>query len=211
MSHFKSKTEEILRIGSYSVTILSRLAEGGFGFVDLVVDNQTRTELVLKRCGVSREEDFIIANKEISLLQKFNSPYVVKLLGTDIQTRGHKREALLLLEYCTGGHLLTLLNKRNSVPLPISESLRLFGQILLALKPMHENSPPWTHRDLKLENVLIAGDGNVRLCDFGSCVEGYTQLRNPAERSNAEEIIERETTQMYRSPEMVDLYMRYLA
>lgn len=37
---------------------------------------------------------------------------------------------------------------------------------------------------------------------------GYTSLRSAEERATAEEIIGKETTQMYRAPEMVDLYMR---
>jgi hypothetical protein len=48
----------------------------------------------------------------------------------------------------------------------------------------------------------------LRLIDFGSCVIGYTPLRSAEDRSRAEEIISKETTQMYRAPEMVDLFMR---
>lgn len=48
----------------------------------------------------------------------------------------------------------------------------------------------------------------MRLCDFGSCVIGHVPLRNVEERAAAEEIIGKETTQIYRSPEMIDLYMR---
>ena len=33
---------EILRIGSYNLSVQRRLAEGGFGLVDLVLDNVTR-------------------------------------------------------------------------------------------------------------------------------------------------------------------------
>lgn len=39
-------------------------------------------------------------------------------------------------------------------------------------------------------------------------MEGYIYLRNASERAAAEEVIGKETTQMYRAPEMVDLYMR---
>lgn len=48
----------------------------------------------------------------------------------------------------------------------------------------------------------------MRLIDFGSAQIGYMPLRTPEERSQAEEDIGKNTTQMYRSPEMVDLYMR---
>ena len=37
---------------------------------------------------------------------------------------------------------------------------------------------------------------------------GPVPIRNAEERAAAEEIIGKETTQMYRSPEMIDLYMR---
>lgn len=48
----------------------------------------------------------------------------------------------------------------------------------------------------------------MRLCDFGSCEESPILLRNPREREKADESIQKETTQMYRAPEMVNLYMR---
>ena len=51
-------------------------------------------------------------------------------------------------------------------------------------------------------------DGYLKLCDFGSCITGYMPTRTPEERSKAEENIGKETTQMYRAPEMVDLYLR---
>eukprot|EP01034_Spumella_vulgaris_P021833 gene21833-27904_t len=51
-------------------------------------------------------------------------------------------------------------------------------------------------------------DGKLRLCDFGSCVEGNIPISTATGRQDAEEIIQKETTQMYRAPEMVDLYMR---
>jgi cyclin G-associated kinase len=48
----------------------------------------------------------------------------------------------------------------------------------------------------------------VRLCDFGSCAEVPIYVRNLDERAAAEEQISKQTTQMYRAPEMVDLYLR---
>jgi AP2-associated kinase len=162
----------------------------------------------LKRCGIQRQENFDIVNKEISLLRRFKDRHIVQLIASETSQSGGKREAYLLLEYCPGGHLLSKLNGRNGIPLPLSDICRIFTQILDGVSLMHDSSPIIIHRDLKLENILFSQDGLVKLCDFGSCVQGNTFLRSAEERSKAEEIISKETTQMYRAPEMVDLYMR---
>ena len=147
-----------------------------------------------------------MVNKEVSILQKYRGPNIVSILGFEVNRA--KREALILLEYCPGGHLLHRLNARKEL-LPVRDVCRIFGQLLAAVQPFHCNSsPPLIHRDLKLENILFGRDGNIKLCDFGSAVTGYTFLRTVEEKSRAEEQIGRETTQSYRAPEMVDLYMR---
>ena len=85
---------------------------------------------------------------------------------------------------------------------------KVFLQLVSAVEYLHNASPYVVHRDLKLENVLLAADGSLRLCDFGSCIFGPVSLKTSSERSSAESIINKETTPIYRSPEMVDLYMR---
>lgn len=52
--------------------------------------------------------------------------------------------------------------------LSVEQVLRIFYQCCRAVLHMHTQQPPITHRDLKLENLLIAKDGTVKLCDFGS-------------------------------------------
>lgn len=55
-------------------------------------------------------------------------------------------------------------------------------------------------------NFLVK-NGAYKLCDFGSAVFGHVDLRTSRARAEAEEVIEKTTTQMFRSPEMVDLYV----
>lgn len=50
----------------------------------------------------------------------------------------------------------------------MDQVLKVFYQCCKAVLHMHTQQPPITHRDLKLENLLIARDGTVKLCDFGS-------------------------------------------
>lgn len=133
-------------------------AIGGFGLIVLVSDVHTQTQMVLKRCNIDREEVYNIVKKEISILQRFTGPYVTKLIENDVNfvnNRPDAREALLLLEYYPGGHLLQRLNQRQGSPLPAESIYRIFGQILMGVKSFHENNPPIINRDLKLENILF--------------------------------------------------------
>ncbi len=90
------------------------------------------------------------------MIQKFACDYVVKYFGSEITGRHtNSPEALILLEFCPGGHLLDRLNSRNGNKLSEVEACRIFGMLLQAVLPMHGCSPPIVHRDLKLENVLF--------------------------------------------------------
>lgn len=59
--------------------------------------------------------------------------------------------------------------------------------------------------DIKLENILIKGS-EFSLCDFGSATTTPV-FPHPGNRSKVQSDIEENTTSIYRSPEMVDLYM----
>lgn len=74
---------------------------------------------------------------------------------------------------------------------------------------MHSQEPAIIHRDLKLENFLVSVGLEMKLCDFGSAT---TQIFEPDnswsanKRSLIEDEIAKQTTPMYRAPEMLDLY-----
>ncbi|KAI8877697.1 kinase-like protein [Backusella circina FSU 941] len=89
---------------------------------------------------------------------------IEKVLETDNAT-------FLVCDYCSKGNLL------NQVKGPLTESKvqPLFVQLCRAVQYLHEKAKI-CHKDLKLENILLDQDSNVKLCDFGLAI--YQQPRN---------------------------------
>jgi AP2-associated kinase len=71
---------------------------------------------------------------------------------------------LILMEYCAGGHLVDFLNTRLQNRLSEYEALHIFSQVCQAVSHLHSQRPQAIiHRDIKVENVLIATDGTFKL------------------------------------------------
>lgn len=100
------------------------------------------------------------------------------------------------------------MNTRLQHRLTEPEVLKIFSDVTLGVAAMHYLEPPLLHRDLKVENVLIAISGGYKVCDFGSCAVVQPAGQTPAECRLLEEDIQKHTTLQYRSPEMVDVYRR---
>ncbi|KWX14571.1 Kinase/ NAK/ Serine/threonine protein kinase [Giardia duodenalis assemblage B] len=135
----------------------------------------------------------------------------------------------LLLEYCSGGNCVKLLIKcsEHRVFLPEPLIWRFAYNITLAILCLH--SKGCSHRDLKLENILILEpytlddilENNgcttkfpefLRLCDFGSCtMESYDseRLRDMMENEQGmKELmrsLELKTTPCFRAPEQIKI------
>jgi serine/threonine protein kinase len=69
----------------------------------------------------------------------------------------------LVLEYCPGDELYNYLCRKGA--LPVETVQKIFTQLVGAVAYLHSKN--CVHRDLKLENVLLDKNDNVKLCDFG--------------------------------------------
>lgn len=70
---------------------------------------------------------------------------------------------MLVMELCAGGDLLNFVRKRKKCEEPLAKVL--FKQIIEGIGYIHSKSI--LHRDIKLDNILLDGKGEVKIADFG--------------------------------------------
>jgi len=75
--------------------------------------------------------------------------------------------AYILLELCEGGELFDRLTEFGQIPETVA--VGYMRGLLKAVQHLHARGV--IHRDIKLENALVAEDGTVKLADFGLAAE----------------------------------------
>ena len=100
---------------------------------------------------------------EVNLLRDLSHPSIV----TYIDSYQHDSHMCIVMSYCEGGDLSHFLSTRAQQhnPLPESEILYHFVQLVLAIHYMHDHKHI-IHRDLKTQNVFIK-NGLLQLGDLG--------------------------------------------
>eukprot|EP01133_Synstelium_polycarpum_P013444 gene13444-15846_t len=186
-----------------------KIAEGGFGLVYLVRDDNNHP-YALKRMFIQDRDRLASIKMEIDVMQRLrHHKNIVKLIDHKITENREKRETeiLMLLEFCSGGSVLDIMNAREHSKLNEREILAIFADTCLAVMEMHNQQTPIAHRDLKIENVLYCEMSSCyKLCDFGSATSRSYNTAVEQDRVRAEDDINTFTTLFYRAPEMVDLY-----
>ncbi|KAL7060294.1 hypothetical protein AAHC03_09763 [Spirometra sp. Aus1] len=138
------------------------LGKGGFGEVRLLRHKATLTwhaaKILLKSEVISKGHVSHV-NNERAILALCDMPLIVKLNHAfQDATRLY-----LVMEFVPGGDLFMLLRSMRKFD---EEVARFFGsQVFLALEYLH--TLRIIHRDVKPENILISGNGYLKLADFG--------------------------------------------
>lgn len=143
--------------------IVSELGRGGMAVVFRAqrIDGAAEQEAALKlltigSLGGSGADQF---RRETDILARLQHPHIVGLLDAGITADGTPWLAMPLLQ----GQRIDHWCRERQVG--TRELLRLFLQVCDAVAFAHRNLV--IHRDLKPSNVLVDGDGQARLLDFG--------------------------------------------
>ncbi|XP_055488192.1 cyclin-G-associated kinase isoform X1 [Leucoraja erinacea] len=213
-SDFVGQTVEL---GEAKLRIKRVIAEGGFAFVYEAQDLGSGRDYALKRLLSNEEEKSKAIIQEVCFMKKLSGhPNIVQFssaasIGKEESDTG-QGEYLILTELCKGQLLEFIKKAEANATLSCNTVLKIFYQACRGVQHMHKQKPPIIHRDLKVENLLVSNQGTIKLCDFGSAtsIAHYPDYSWSAQqRAMVEEEITRNTTPMYRTPEIIDLYSNY--
>ncbi|KAJ8488742.1 hypothetical protein ONZ45_g13847 [Pleurotus djamor] len=205
---------QTIAVGQFSVQVERYLSQGGFAHVYLVrtaTPVYNTTHHVLKRIAVENEAMLAEVKKEVDVMRLLKGhPNIVHLIDAAWHRLSNGTyEVFILMEYCPGGGIIDMMNRRLRERLTEAEILQIFVDVCEGVAYMHSSRPPLLHRDLKVENILQSSPTSFKLCDFGSATTVSPRPPSTAEEVRALEAdLNRHTTLQYRAPEMVDLYLR---
>lgn len=142
--------------------VRSRIAHGGMATVYLATDTRLDREVALKvmHAELTRDAEFVSRFiGEAKSVARLSHPNIVAVFdqGSDGQF------LYLAMEYVPGRTLRSMLRERGWFG--PGDALEIMDPILAGLAAAHRAGI--VHRDVKPENVLITGDGRVKMVDFG--------------------------------------------
>ena len=163
---FESKLFEDSKAGCLEEFTLGKLlGTGAYASVKLAVSKTEGKKFALKIYEKYRLTDPSKKKnvaREIEILKKIDHPNIVKMFEV-VET---PKQLHLVLEFISGGSLGAYLKKKPNRRLDENECRNLFRQLVLAVEYIH--SQKVTHRDLKLENLLMDSESSVlKVIDFG--------------------------------------------
>ncbi len=159
----ESQSLEPLSVGAWiaQYRITGKLGSGGMGDVFRATDHRLGREVALKVLPAAFTYDAQWMSRfeyEARLLASLNHPHIAAIYG--LEESGDLRA--IAMELVDGS---TLAKRMESGPLAETESLLIARQIAEALQYAHANGI--IHCDLKPANIMVTGEGQAKLLDFG--------------------------------------------
>lgn len=145
--------------------VLEDIGSGGYSHVYKVRDVYSGSFYAMKRYITSdpaNQKNLLEGmEKELNALKYCMHPVLPKILNI-IKEEEH---FYLIMEYIEGINLKEYVARNGT--LKIKKLREVMEQVCSGLFYLHSLEPPVIYRDLKPSNIILRGDGSIKLIDFG--------------------------------------------
>lgn len=155
------------------------IGQGGMGAVYKARDMELDRVVALKLLhpdGLQDGRSELRLKRELVLASRVSHPHVVRVYDFG-EINGTKFISMAFIE---GENLKSLMAREGIIP--VDRAVHIATQLSAALDAAHTGGV--IHRDLKPQNILLDGDGNVYISDFGlarSSSDSSSGLTQPGE------------------------------
>ncbi|XP_041437714.1 protein kinase C theta type-like isoform X2 [Xenopus laevis] len=150
-----------LMVTSYSTHAV--LGHGGFGTVMLATCSNKSQPVAMK--VIHKAENRQSIAKEVRILKMASGCPFLCHAHAAFQT---KLAACIVMEYASGNSLEKFIKRTGKLKM---DAITFYtAEIICGLQFLHANGI--VHRDIKLDNILLTGEGHIKIADFGVAVEG---------------------------------------
>ncbi|XP_017582652.1 PREDICTED: NUAK family SNF1-like kinase 2 [Corvus brachyrhynchos] len=113
----------------------------------------------IRKDKIKDEQDLVHIRREIEIMSSLNHPHIIAVH----EVFENSSKIVIVMEYASKGDLYDYISERQR--LSEQEARHFFRQVVSAVYYCHKNGV--VHRDLKLENILLDANGNIKIADFG--------------------------------------------
>ncbi|KAL4562464.1 hypothetical protein LXL04_034669 [Taraxacum kok-saghyz] len=169
-----------IKAATNNFSIHNKIGEGGFGGVykGFLGNGQ---EIAVKRLSKGSGQGAVEFKNEVVLLAKLQHRNLVRLLGFCLEAD----EKILIYEYVPNHSLdYFLFDPTKQAQVDWSTRYKIIGGIAKGILYLHEDSRlRIIHRDLKASNILLDGEMNPKISDFGMArIFGRNQIEGKTNR-----------------------------
>uniref|UniRef100_A0A8C4PIP7 non-specific serine/threonine protein kinase n=1 Tax=Equus asinus TaxID=9793 RepID=A0A8C4PIP7_EQUAS len=140
---------------------LETLGKGTYGKVKKARESAGRLVAIksIRKDRIKDEQDLMHIRREIEIMSSLNHPHIIAIH----EVFESSSKIVIVMEYASRGDLYDYISERQR--LSERDARHFFRQIVSAVHYCHQNGV--VHRDLKLENILLDANGNIKIADFG--------------------------------------------
>ena len=142
--------------------LLKRIASGGFGAIWEAEGRFDHRRVAIKLLHAGREKEKRSVARfqwEALLLRRFLNTHLVRGIDQGVEKERH----FIILERVEGCSLGQAL--AESGPFPVKSALHAGRQVADGIRYLHGEG--YVHGDVKPDNAVVDGVGNVKICDLG--------------------------------------------